>query len=376
MRIAVNTRLLLANKLEGIGWFTFETLKRITRNHPEHQFIFIFDRAYDQQFVFSENITPVVAPPPTRHPLLWWFWFEFVIPRVLKKYKADLFLSTDGYISLRSKVPALDVIHDINFAHRPQDLPWKFRTYYNHFFPKFAKHTTRIATVSDYSKQDLVKTYSIPGSKIDVVYNGSHEMYQPLSEEQKHNTRERFTNGTDYFVFVGALHPRKNIARLLQAFDLFRTKTASAIKLVIVGGKLFKSGDIYETYRHLHFKEDVIFTGRLEPEDLKSVMGSAIALTFVPLFEGFGIPVVEAFNSNTPVIASNVTSLPEVAGEAALLVDPKSIDEISGAMLKITTDSEYRSELIKRGKIQREKFSWDKTAAKLWSSMEKTMAGK
>ena len=99
MRIAVNTRLLLKDKLEGIGWFTFETLKRITKNHPEHEFIFLFDRPYDKEFIFSENIIPVVIQPPARHPFLWYLFFEWSIPAALKKYKADIFISPDGWLS-------------------------------------------------------------------------------------------------------------------------------------------------------------------------------------------------------------------------------------------------------------------------------------
>ncbi|MCA1760933.1 MAG: glycosyltransferase, partial [Bacteroidales bacterium] len=161
MRIAVNTRLLLKGKLEGMGWFSYETLKRMTRNHPEHEFIFIFDRPYSEEFIFSENITPVVIGPPARHPVLFYFWFEFQIPRVLKKHKADVFLSPDGYLSLKTKVPQLAVIHDISFAHRPQDIPGMKRWYYNYFFPKFARKATRIATVSNYSKTDIAKTYQV-----------------------------------------------------------------------------------------------------------------------------------------------------------------------------------------------------------------------
>ena len=103
--------------LEGIGWFTFETLKRITRNHPEHEFIFIFDRQFNQEYIFSAIIISVVIGPQARHPFLFYAWFDFQIPRILKRYKADLFLSPDGYLSLRTKVPQLGVIHDINFVH-------------------------------------------------------------------------------------------------------------------------------------------------------------------------------------------------------------------------------------------------------------------
>jgi len=124
MIIAVNTRLLIQGKLEGIGWFARETLSRITRDHPEHQFLFIFDRPYAEEFIFSGNVTPIVLSPPTRHPILWYIWFEFQIPRILRKYKADLFFSPDGYLSLSTHIMQLAAIHDINFAHRPKDLPW------------------------------------------------------------------------------------------------------------------------------------------------------------------------------------------------------------------------------------------------------------
>jgi glycosyltransferase involved in cell wall biosynthesis len=191
MLIAVNARLLQKGKLEGIGWFTHEMLSRITRNHPEHQFLFLFDRPYADEFIFSENVTPLVISPPTRHPVLWYVWFEWMIPRVLKKYNADLFLSPDGYLSLSSNVKQLAVIHDINFAHRPQDLPWLMAKYYNFFFPKFAKRACRIATVSKYSKTDISQSYGISSDLIDVVYNGVNERYQPTSEEEKERTRQK-----------------------------------------------------------------------------------------------------------------------------------------------------------------------------------------
>ncbi len=119
MQIAVNTRLLLSNRLEGIGWFTFETLKRIVRDHPEHHFFFLFDRKYSPEFIFGPNVTPVVLAPQSRHPLLWYIWFEYAVGKFLRKNNIDLFISPDGYLPLKSSVPSISVIHDINFAHYP-----------------------------------------------------------------------------------------------------------------------------------------------------------------------------------------------------------------------------------------------------------------
>lgn len=369
MIIAVNTRLLIHGKLEGIGWFTFETLSRITRDHPEHQFLFIFDRPFSPEFIFAGNVTPIVLSPPTRHPFLWYIWFELQIPRILKKYKADLFFSPDGYLSLTTNVKQVAAIHDINFAHRPKDLPWLKAKYYNYFFPLFARKARRIVTVSSFSKKDIHKTYNIENDKIDVVYNGINTLYTPTSEGERLIARAKYSDGKDYFLFIGSLHPRKNITGLLFAYDAFRSSIESDVKLLIVGESMFKARDIEMTFEGMRFRSDVVFTGRLGNEALHQVLGASLALTFVPFFEGFGIPVVEAMNAGVPVICSNTTSLPEVGGDAVLYADPFVVSEITDAMVKLYQDKELRESLIEKGFRQKEKFSWDKTAGLLWKSI-------
>ena len=373
MKIAVNTRLLIKDKLEGIGWVAYETLKRITSQHPEHDFYFIFDRKYNDEFIFSENVKPIVTPPQARHPFLFYLWFEHAIPRVLKKIKADLFLSPDGYLSLSSDVPSIAVFHDLNFEHYPNDLPFLERKHYKYYFPKYAHKAKRIVTVSEFSKQDIVKQYSVAANKIDVVYNGANENFKPVDESTKKAIREKYTQGKPYFVFVGALHPRKNLVNLFKAFDKFRKTNNTETKLVIVGEKMWWTGKISEAYNQMQFKNEVIFTGRLSAEKLCQIVGSALALSYVSYFEGFGIPIVEAFYSDIPVITSNVTSMPEIAGDAALLVDPFSIDSIAEAMKKINYDKKLRENLVLKGQKRRQEFNWQKSSDKLWKSIEKVM---
>jgi glycosyltransferase involved in cell wall biosynthesis len=362
MVIAVNCRLLLKNKLEGIGWFTYQTLKRITRDHPQHQFIFIFDRPYDPSFIFSDNITPVVAGPATRHPLLWFFWLEFVIPGVLRKYKADLFFSPDGFLSMRTKVKSVPVIHDISFAHRPKDLPVWVRTYYNLFFPRFARKAYRICTVSLFSQKDIIQTYGIARPLIRVVYNGVNESYKPIAEQEKQAVRKQYTGGRPYFLYVGSLHPRKNVDNLLKAYSQFSAKTGLDVKMVVVGEKMWSA--------YKGPGEDIIYTGRLEPDELYRVMGGALALTFVPWFEGFGIPVLEAMASGVPVLTSNVTSLPEVGGHAVMYADPGSVEEIAAGMERLAKEPMLREKMIAAGLDRSKMFSWDKTARKVWLTLD------
>lgn len=373
MKIAVNTRLLLKDKLEGIGWFTFESLKRITQQHPEHEFVFIFDRPYSDEFIFSDNITPVVIGPQARHPILYYIWFNYSIPKVLDQYNIDLLLSPDGYIPLKSKVKTLAVFHDLNFEHYPNDIPYANRKYYLKYFPQFASKSTRLATVSNYSKKDIVDLYKVDENKIDVVYNGANENFTPLTDNIKKLVREKYTGGKPYFIFIGALNPRKNLVNLLKAFDEFKKTDRNSVQLLIVGEKMFKTNDIFETYENMHFKADVNFSGRLNAIELHKALASALALTYVSYFEGFGIPIVEAFYTETPVITSNVTSMPEVAGDAALFVDPFSPEDIAKALSKISTDIELRTSLISKGKIRREKFNWQNTADNLWKAIQNTI---
>lgn len=371
MVIAVNTQLLLKDKLEGLGWFSFETLKRITQIHPEHQFIFIFDRPWDEQFIFSKNIIPVKTNIPSRHPVLWYLRFQKLIPSLLKKYKADLFLSTDGWSTLNTQIKTYTVIHDIDFVHNPQNFPLLTQKYFNTYFPKLAKNATRLGTVSEYSKSDLVKTWQLNPDKIDVIYNGSNAVYRPLDEVEKQAVQQEWTNGHPYFVYVGSLNPRKNIEGLLQGFDLFKQQTGLPHKLVIVGEKMWSNASIDKTFESMKHKNQVQFTGRLAPEKLSRVVAGAHALIMVSFLEGFGIPLLEAMNCDVPVICSDATAMPEVAGNAGHLINPYAIDSIAAGMAKLANDAAYREQLIENAREQRTHFSWDKSAARLWTGIEK-----
>ena len=370
MKIAVNTRLLLPDRLDGIGRFTCETLRIITQSHPEHEFLFLFDRKFHESFIFSENIRPIVAPPQARHPLLFLAWFELSLPYLFNKLKPDLFLSPDGFLSLNTRVPSVAVIHDLNFEHFPADIPWAERTYYLRMFPKFARKAVRLATVSEYSKQDIHQLYKIPENRIDVVYNGSSSNFRPLSSERKETVRRKLTGGNEYFIFVGSLHPRKNLVNLFKAFDQFKDNDPSTVKLVIAGARMWWTDEIRQAYEGMQHRQEVIFTGRVIDQDLADLMASAMALTYVSIFEGFGIPILEAFSCNTPVITSGNTSMPEVAGDAALLVNPFSVESISGAMRLMARDPLIRASLSEKGRKQGEMFSWEATAEKLWNTIE------
>lgn len=371
MRIGVNTRLLLKGKLEGIGWFTYQTLERMVHQHPEHDFFFFFDRPYDESFVFSTNVTPVVIPPQARHPILFTLWFDWTIPYVLKKYKIDVFLSPDGFCSLRTKVPTCLVIHDLAFEHYPQHLKFSHKHYWQFFQPRFAHKAKQIVTVSEYSKKDIAELYHVDTEKIAVACNGAHDAYQVLDWKEKEEIKKAHADGCEYFVYAGALHPRKNILNLLKAFVAFKKMQRSDMKLVMVGRFAWKYEEVLEMKETMPFKEDVKWVGYKDVDELSKIIGGAYAMLYPSLFEGFGIPILEALKCNVPAIVGNTSSMPEVAGDAGLLVNPQDHEDIAHKMEMLYKDETLRAKLIAAAPAQVEKYTWQKATDVLWESIVK-----
>jgi len=369
MNIAVIARTLKGIPNDGISRFTFEVVKRLTQYYPSHNFVLVFDKTPDKNLIFPENTKSVLLSPATRHPLHWYFWHEFRLPRLLRNLHADLLLSPDGIIPLRSDIPAISVIHDINFYHRPKDVPVHLRLYYRHFFMKFARKARRIVTVSRFCKDDIASFLQVNPGKIDVAYNGVSEYFTPAEKSVSDNFRMTLTGGVPYFLFVSNFSPRKNIPGVIKAYNKFRLMTGRRVKLVLTGGRLFLNRETDNHIKSSPWRDDILLPGPFKHEDLQSLYSSALALVFVPWFEGFGIPAAEAMRCGTPVILSNTTSLPEIGGDGALFADPGNIDEICDAMIRISEDPVLRTSLSARGIRQSEKFTWDNTAKAVWDSI-------
>ncbi|QIX62935.1 glycosyltransferase family 4 protein [Hymenobacter sp. BT18] len=370
MEIAVNTRFLLpGDKLEGIGRFTYETLRRLVQQHPEHTFHFLFDRPFDERYLFGANVVPHVLYPPARHPLLWLTWFEGAVAVWLLRHRPAVLLSPDGYTTLATRVPRVTVIHDLAFEHFPQDIDRLTRRYYQYFTPRFARASARVVAVSEATRQDIMSTYGLSGERIRVVPNAADAHFQPQLAPEQQATRERYSAGKPYFLFVGALQPRKNLVNLLRAFDEFKQRTGAPTKLLVVGRTAWQAGPIFEVYRHLEHRRDVHLTGRVTDAELTQLYAAARATVYVPYFEGFGIPVIEAQACGCPVITSNCSSLPEVAGGAARLVDPFSVASIAEALGELHDDAPRCAALAALGLQNAARYSWDHSARLLWQAV-------
>jgi glycosyltransferase involved in cell wall biosynthesis len=351
--------------MEGIARFNFEILKRIVKDHPEDEFYFFFDRPYSEKFIFAENVIPVVLFPPTRHPILMVLWQEFMVKKELKKIKPDVFFSGDTYMPLNPKVPTVLVSHDLAFLHFTDNVKFADKKYYNYFFPRFHNKADKLIAVSKFTKRDIEDKYRIASSKIDVVYNAANGHLKPTDEMTKQKVKEKLTEGNPYFVYLGSIHPRKNLVNLIKAFNVFKSNSENDYYLVIIGRPAWKTEEFYKALESSPFRDRII-TKQVDRSELPEYIGSADALFYVSLFEGFGIPILEGFEAGIPVVTSNLSSMPEVADEAAILVDPRSPESIAGAMTDLALDPTLRDSLVKKGFERLKYFSWDVSAKKTY----------
>jgi len=274
---------------------------------------------------------------------------------------------------LRTRVPRITVLHDLAFEHFPLDVGLLQRKYYHFFVPRFAQASGQVVAVSEATKADIVRTYGLAPAKISVAYNAPAPLFRPQPAAAQRETRRRFSHGQPYFLFVGALQPRKNLGNLLRAFDSFKTAGGPAVagaQLLVVGRPAWKAGPIFDAYQAMHHKAAVHFTGRVADAELAGLYAAALATVYVPYFEGFGIPIVEAQASGCPVLTANVSAMPEVAGEGgALLVDPHSTENIAAGLARLWHEPALRQQLVARGHANLHRFSWDRSAEVLWAAI-------
>jgi len=373
MIIAINARTLRPVPHDGIGWFTLEVVRGMVRDHPEHRFVLIGDRRYGLLPIEGDNVEYITIPMRTVHPLLWQLWHECLLPGVLSSCRADIFIAPDGMMPLRTDVPCIPVIHDLNHEHRPGDIPRCERRYYRHNFPRFARRAARVATVSRFSAEDIAATYGISRGKIDVVPNGVAEIFSPPAPGEAEATRMEFTGGRPYFLFVSNFSPRKNAEAVIRAYNIFRSRGGGDHLLLLAGSRLYLTRELDRALASSPYGSDIRFTGSAGREVLRRLYGGAEALLFVPWLEGFGIPVVEAQRFGTPCILADTTSLPEVSGGAALCVSPADTEAIAAAMARLITDEALRRRLTQEGIANSLRYTWQNAATEMWNCINRTV---
>jgi glycosyltransferase involved in cell wall biosynthesis len=352
-------------KAGGIGRYAInliQSMAKILKNEPSVKIVLFPGPDTQTDFLVPDNILISRRMIKIKSSLV---RSLFVYPIILPMEKIDVFhgLHPTGLPFFNKKGKFVMTIHDmITFIH-PEFFTWKHRKIINLMLPKMVSNADRLIVDSHSTKNDLSLFFKIDDKKITVIHLGLEERFKAVPLQEIERIRKKYSIRDDYILFVGVLEPRKNIVSVLEAFSILKkTGKLQRGKLVIAGktGWLFK--EIFEKVKALNLEKDVIFTGFIDEEDLPALYSGALFFVFPSRYEGFGLPVLEAMGCGTPVITSKVSSLPEVAADAAILVDPANIEELAWHMEMLYENKDLREALRKKGLERSKLFSWEKTA--------------
>lgn len=355
MRIGINGRFLVA-KRTGVQRAAYNLVKTLFDIDTENEYVLFTGEDQAEEWRKYPNVTLVTSPLKVGGNLRNHLWEQFVLPRLAKKHRIDILHSPANMAPLFYNGASVVHIHDLCFVVNPQWYSYTFHTAYNIAIPRLAKKATRVVTNSNNSRNDLLQFYNVDASKVRLIYWAVDQTFG-----QKELPSVDIISESDYILYVGSLEPRKNIGNLIEAFERMRSRNPDLkTKLVLIGGESPLFADVRLQIKTYH--QDVVFKGFVSDEELRAYYRHAQAVAYPSLYEGFGLPPLEAMASGAPVVTSNTSSLPEVVGNAALMVSPYDCDQLADTLALIVRDPLLRREMRTRGYEQVKKFNWYRVA--------------
>lgn len=360
MRIGIDLHT-VTGMSQGTRTYTLNITKNLLKIDKSNEYVLYFTKKNEelQNFFHQSNVTFRDIFPRER------------ITRILLGFPLRLMADDIDIFHCQymgpplTNTPYIVMLHDVIHEYHPEFYPKALCLMMRMFYPFSARRASRILTVSEHSKNDIMKYYKIPAHKIVVTYDGVSEDFSPIHDKRMiQNALRKYNINSEYILYVGRLEPRKNIPRLIQAFHALKTDTDLKQKLVITGMKYFQSEKLAEAVNDLGLQDEVIFTGRVDDIDLPLLYNGASLFVYPSIAEGFGIPPLEAMSCGVPVISSDASSLPEVIGDAGILINPYNISDISEAMYQVLTDRNLQQKMGRKGVAQAKKFSWEDSAKK------------
>ncbi|MCK4431428.1 MAG: glycosyltransferase family 4 protein [Candidatus Aminicenantes bacterium] len=357
----------LTIKSGGIGRYAVNLINHVAKillNEGQNEIFIFFHHSFDRDLIhkhshlkFIDKYTNIKSNVLRK---------GIFLPFSMRRLKMDLFHGLDHigipFLYEDKRCKYVVTIHDLITRIYPSKFTKKHRLVQNTLLPHILRKADRIIAVSNSTKNDIIKFYPEYAHKIKVIYEGVESQFFPRSNHEIEKTLDKYNVDFRYILFLGTVEPRKNIIRVVDAFIQLKQEGNIEQKLIITGRKGWLYKDIIEKINKTPFSQDIIFTDFVDDEDLPSLYSGAEIFLYPSLYEGFGLPVLEAMSCGSPVITSNLSSLPEIAGDAAILVDPMNVEEIVQAMEKLLRDRELRKEL-KRKSLERAKFfSWEMAA--------------
>lgn len=372
MLLGIDASRAAAARRTGTENYSLHLIGELLALGQDHSFRLYFNQAPASD-LFPIDIEQRVIPFPR-------LWTHIRLSWEMANHPPDVLFVPSHVLPLIHPRHSVVTVHDLGFQYYPQAHTLSQNLYLRWSTRHNARAASRILADSQATRQDLVRYYGISPEKIVVVYPGRNESLAPISEPAALDAvRSRFSLTGPYLLYVGTLHPRKNLVRLVQAFAALLSSdlpsSASGLQLVLAGQRGWLYDEVFAQVRKLDLAGRVILTGYVPEADLPALLSGALAFAFPSLYEGFGLPILEAMACGTPVVCSDVSSLPEVAGDAALLVDPESVESIAGGLARVVADEHLRRELVNQGFQQVRGFSWRRCAQEALQVLENVGRG-
>jgi glycosyltransferase involved in cell wall biosynthesis len=363
MKIGLNLLFLLPGVVGGTETYALSLLQALSHIDQQNEYIvFLNSESADLELPTQSNFRKVTCPVPARFRVLRYLWEQFVLPLQARKYRLDL-LHSLGYVQpLHLPCKSVVTIHDLNFYNLATYFSPLKRTALRLFITHGAKKADHILTVSRFSKTQLVEMLGIPDEKVTVTYSAAKERTMnilPFAELQR-----RYGVQMPYILGLSSLSPHKNMAALIKAFAIVKEKGFTRLRLVLAGHPPTDKSYLDELIKRTKLQDSVIFTGYLRDEVLPSLYAHAEIFVFPSLYEGFGVPPLEAFTCETPVASSSAASIPEIVGDSAVYFDPQCVEEIAESIVRLLQDETLRNTVVAKGKERVKEFTWEKIAQK------------
>lgn len=360
MRVAIDAR-----KLHdfGIGTYIRNLLRHLARLDGETEYVLLCqsrDRALGPTLGGNFRVEVDSSPPYSIRE-------QFSIPWSLLRMRPALFHEPHYVLPPLTRCPSVVTVHDCIHLRFPQYLPNRAAsTYARTQMSSAVRRSDRVLTVSEASKRDILSFFDVPPEKVTVIYNAIDERFaSPPPDDEIHRVAERYQLHDTFALYVGNVKPHKNVERLIDALHVLRARGMDHLSLVVIGDELSKYASLRRAVHRYNLHKFVRFLGYLPDETLAIVYRLASVFVFPSLYEGFGLPPLEAMACGTPVVTSNVSSLPEVVGDAALLVDPSDAACIADAVQRVLTEPDLRASLRERGLARAREFSWDRSVRQI-----------
>lgn len=372
MRIGIDARIAYYTKA-GIGQYTIQLSRSLAKIASEHEFVLLQSRKDPQPIVENNHVERTSLWTPSHHRLEQWL-LSMELP--LRRLELDLLHSPDFIPPLRvNNLKSVITVHDLAFLHWPHFLTADSARYYGQV-DRAWRRADHVIAVSESTKADLVSLMGVPSEKITVVYEAANSLFRPIPEaEARSFLRGKFPLPDQFVLFVSTIEPRKNIDTLLRAYYRLRKDYGVTAGLVLAGAIGWLSDQVFEEVQRLDLRQHVTFLGRVDNDDLLYLYNCARCLAHPSRYEGFGLTPLEAMACGTPVVVSNVSSLPEIAGDAALLADPDNDEEIAVALHRLLSDEELHRQLSEKGRARARTFSWTRAAEETLAVYEKVLCG-